>query len=372
MKTAMTTATDSPVTADSGDATAALDMDKLQALLGKMVLESGATMHSGLVVHGDRLGLYRELASGGPMNPAELARRTGTAERYVTEWLNANAAGGYLEYLPRSGRYRMTPEQAALLADETSPAFMAGGFQTAIAALRIVDRLEDAFRTGEGVAWSEHHHQVFHGIERFYRSGYLAHLVQEWIPALDGMHDRLTEGAEVADVGCGHGASTILLARAYPRSRFIGYDTHAASVEVARQRAHEAGVDERVRFEVASAHDYPGRGFDLVAIFDALHDLGDPVGAAAHVLTTLRPDGIWMIVEPNAGDRVEENLNPVGRAFYSGSTLMCTPCALHQGKLALGAQAGEERLRAVIAAGGFTRIRQAARTPFNLVLEARP
>ena len=348
------------------------DMEKLQALLGRAIVDFSAAMQAGLVVLGDRLGLYRALAEGGAMRPDELARKTGTSERYVQEWLNANAASFYVDYLPRSGRYRMTPEQAALLAHEDSPAFVVGGFEIALGAVRIVDRLEEAFRTGEGIGWSEHHHQVFHGCERFYRSGYLANLVQAWIPALDGAQPRLEAGAWVADIGCGHGAATILMAQAFPNSRFVGYDSHEGSVQIARERAARAGVAERVRFEVANAADYPGRDFDLVTIFDALHDLGDPIGASAHVLGTLKPDGIWMIVEPNAADRTEENLNPLGRAFYAGSTLMCVPCATKQGKVVLGAQAGEARLRAVVTAAGFSRWRRAAQSPTNLVLEARP
>jgi SAM-dependent methyltransferase len=349
-----------------------VDPTRLQALLGRAVIDFSATMQSGLVVIGDRLGLYRALAANGALRPEELARKTGTHERYVMEWLNANAASGYVEYLPRSGRYQMSAEQAALFADPTSPAFIVGGFETALAAVRITDRLEQASRSGEGIAWSEHHHTLFHGIERFYRGGYLGHLVRDWIPALDGAEARLRAGASVADIGCGLGAATILLAQAFPKSRFFGYDSHAASIEIARERAEQASVADRVRFEVAEASAYPGRDFDLVTIFDALHDLGDPIGVSGHVLTTLKSDGLWMIVEPAAADRTEDNLNPVGRAFYAGSTLMCTPCALHQGRVALGAQAGEARLRAVVTAGGFSRWRLAARTPLNLVLEARP
>lgn len=352
--------------------TAAPDPAGLQDLLGRAVVDFSATMQAALVVLGDRLGLYRALATGGAQNPAELAKATGTGERYVQEWLNANAASGYVDYLPRSGRYRMTAEQAALLADESSPAFLVGGFETALAAVRITDRLEQAFRTGEGIAWSEHHHALFHGVERFYRSGYLAHLVHDWIPALDGVQGRLEEGAFVADIGCGLGAATILLAQAFPRSLFVGYDTHAGSLEIARERARCAGVADRVCFEVAGAADYPARNLDLVTTFDALHDLGDPISASAHVLASLKPDGLWMIVEPAAADQTEENLHPIGRAFYAGSTLMCVPCALQQGKVALGAQAGEARLRTVVTAGGFSRWRCAARTPLNLVLEARP
>lgn len=351
--------------------TQALDTVKLQQLMGRTLVDSSGAMQAGLVVIGDRLGLYRSLAEHGPMTAAELAERTQTTERYVQEWLNANAASQYIDYLPHTGRYRMTPEQVAVFAAEPSPAFMVGGFEVALAAVRVVDRLEAAFKSGEGIGWHEHHHQVFHGCERFFRSGYIAHLVQEWIPALDGMQARLQRGAQVADVGCGHGASTILLAQAFPNSQFIGYDAHAPSLEVARKRAAQAGVADRVWFEQATAQTYPGRDFDLVMVFDALHDMGDPVGASAHVLTTLAEDGLWMIVEPNASDRVEDNLNPIGRAFYAASTLMCTPCALQQGHMALGAQAGEERLRAVIRAGGFAEVKRVAQTPFNIILQAR-
>ncbi|HZR97531.1 MAG TPA: class I SAM-dependent methyltransferase, partial [Chloroflexota bacterium] len=305
--------------------------------------------------------------------PAELAARTHTAERYVREWLNAQAAGGYVDYDPVSGRYSLSTEQALLFADESSPAFLIGAFQTAVAAARIEPKLVEAFTSGAGVGWHEHDDGLFHGVERFFRTGYQAHLVQSWIPALDGVEAKLREGALVADVGCGHGASTILLAKAYPRSTFIGFDYHAPSIAAARRRAEAAGVADRVRFAVASSKDYPGADYDLVATFDCLHDLGDPVGTAAHIRQTLAADGTWLIVEPYAGDRVENNLNPVGRAYYSASTLVCTPSSLAQEVgLALGAQAGEARLRQVVTSGGFTRFRRATETPFNLILEARP
>jgi SAM-dependent methyltransferase len=352
--------------------TTTLSEEKLHQLLGHVVVDFGATMFAPLALIGDKLGLYKALAAADPQTPAELAARTGTAERYVHEWLNANAASGYVTYHPATGRYSLSPEQTLVFAAEGSPVFMIGAFESALAASRIEPTLTAAFLTGQGVGWHEHDHQLFHGIERFFRSGYTANLIQSWIPALDGVEAKLRAGAHVADIGCGHGASTILLAQAYPNSSFIGFDYHQESIAAARQRARAAGVADRVRFEVATAKTYPG-SYDLVTVFDALHDLGDPIGAAAHVRTTLRPDGTWLIVEPYAEDRVEANLHPIGRAYYSGSTLMCTPNALDQeGGLALGAQAGEARLRAVLHDGGFQRVRRATQTPFNLVLEARP
>jgi SAM-dependent methyltransferase len=349
-----------------------IDEHKLHDLLGRAIGDFGGTFHAALVVIGDRLGLYKALAGADPVTPAELAARTGTAERYVREWLNAQAAGGYVDYDPASGRYRLSPEQALLLADETSPVFFVGGFESATAAARIEPRLVEAFRTGAGIGWHEHADGLFSGAERFFRSGYAAHLVSSWIPALDGVEAKLQAGASVADVGCGHGASTILLAQAYPRSTFVGYDYHLPSVQTARARAAAAGVAERVRFEVARATDYPVRGFDLVTMFDCLHDLGDPTGAAAHVRRTLAEGGTWMVVEPMAGDCVEDNLTPIGRAFYAASTLICTPNALSQAAgPALGAQAGERRIHDVVREAGFSCFRRAAQTPFNLIFEAR-
>jgi SAM-dependent methyltransferase len=353
--------------------TPVLDEQKLHELLGKVIVDFGGADMAPLVVIGDRLGLYRALAATSvPLTPAVLAARTGTAERYVREWLNANAASGYVTYHAELGRYSLTPEQALAFATEEGPVFIVGAFQVALSAGRIVDKLTEAFRTGEGVGWHEHDHGLFHGVERFFRSSYLGNLIQSWIPGLDGVEAKLRAGARVADIGCGHGASTIIMAQAYPASRFIGFDSHPASIEAANARARAAGVAERCRFEVAGAKDYPGTGYDLVTVFDALHDMGDPAGAARHVLSTLGPDGRWMIVEPYAGDRVEENLNPVGRAYYAGSTLICTPCSLAQEVgLALGAQAGEARLRDVVQGAGFTRFRRAVQSPFNLVFEAR-
>lgn len=352
---------------------ATIDEDKLHALLGRAVVDFGAVSIAPLVLIGDRLGLYRALGDDGPMTSAELAAQTGTHERYVREWLNAQAASGYVRYTPESGRYELTPEQALMFADEGGPAFVIGGFQTALAAGRIADKLTEAFRSGEGIGWHEHDHALFHGIERFFRSSYAGNLVQAWIPALEGVEAKLRAGARVADIGCGHGASTILMARAFPASSFIGFDYHAQSIMAASSRAREAGVADRCRFEVGTAKDFPGRDYDLVTVFDALHDMGDPAGAARHVFSTLAPGGSWMIVEPYAGDRVEENLNPIGRAYYAASTLICTPCSLAQDVgLALGAQAGEARMRSIVTGAGFTRFRRATHTPFNMIFEARP
>lgn len=351
----------------------AINEEKLNQLLGKFVADMGATYHAGMAVIGESLGLYKALAGAGPVSSVELAERTGTSERYVREWLNSQAAGGYVEYDPATGCYSLTEEQAFVLADEASPAYLPGGFLVATSALRAVPEITERFRTGEGLGWHEHDHGVFHGTESFFRAGYAANLVSSWIPSLDGVEAKLKRGAKVADVGCGLGASTILMAGAYPDSIFVGYDYHDRSIATARHRAAGAGVSDRVRFEVARAKDYPGTGYDFVTFFDSLHDMGDPVGAAAHVLESLDADGTWMIVEPFAGDRVEDNLNPVGRIYYSASTLLCTPASLSQEVgYALGAQAGERRLREVVKRGGFTRFRRAAETPFNIVYEAKP
>jgi len=344
---------------------------ELNEFMGRFVGDLGAALSAALVVIGDRLGLYRAMADGSPTTPEELAKRTGTDARYVREWLSNQAAGGYVTYA--DGHFRLTPEQSLALAQEGSPAFVPGAFQLATSLIKDEPRITDAFRTGSGVGWHEHNHDLFAGTERFFRPGYAANLVSSWIPALDGVQDKLSTGALVADIGCGHGASTILLAEAFPNSEFVGFDYHQGSIDVARQKASDAGLDGRVSFEVATAKNYPGDGYDLVAMFDCLHDMGDPVGAARHVLQTLDSDGTWMIVEPYAGDRLEDNLNPVGRVFYGASTLVCTPASRDQEiGLCLGAQAGEARLGEVIRTGGFTRIRRATETPFNIVLEARP
>ncbi len=350
-----------------------VDGDKLLQFVLRAVDEVGATLNAALVVMGDRLGLYRALAGAGGLTPAELAERTGTAERYVREWLNAQAAGGFVSYDPGSGCYSLPPEQAVALADPDSPAYLPGFFQIALGAVIGSPRIVEKARSGEGFGWHEHVHDVHEGCERFFRPGYNAHLISEWLPALDGVVDKLQRGAMVADVGCGHGASTILMAQAFPSSTFAGYDYHDRSIETARQRAHEAEVAEQVSFDIAPAAAYGGSGYDLVTMFDCLHDMGDPVGAARHVLQTLKPNGTWMIVEPRAGDLVEDNLNPVGRAYYAFSTLLCMPASLSQEVgLALGAQAGETRIREVVQAGGFTHFRRVAETPFNLAFEARP
>jgi SAM-dependent methyltransferase len=349
------------------------DADKLEQFVYRAVEEVGATLNAALVVMGDRLGLYRALAGAGQLTSNELAARTGTAERYVREWLNAQAAGGLVTYHPGECAYSLPPEHAVAFCDEDSPAYLPGLFENALGSVLDSPRITDAARTGAGVGWHEHNQHVHNGCERFFRPGYNANLVASWLPALDGVVDKLRRGARVADVGCGHGASTILMARAFPESRFVGSDYHAGSVETARRRAEQADVADRVRFEVEPAAAYTGDGYDLVTMFDCLHDMGDPVGAARHVLDTLAADGTWMIVEPAAGDRVEDNLNPVGRAYYGFSTLLCTPASLSQDVgLALGAQAGEARLREVVTSAGFTRFRRAAETPFNFVLEARP
>ena len=352
----------------------AVNPDRLNELLAKAVVDFGATFHAALVRIGDKLGLYKALAAGGPQTPAELAKRTGTSERYVREWLSNQAAGGYVEYEPNTGKFNLTEEQAFTFADESSPVFLPGAFQTALAAVRAEEELTERFKTGAGMGWHEHHPELFVGTERFFRPGYAANLVSAWIPALEGVESKLQRGALVADVGCGLGASTILMAKSYPQSEFVGFDYHERSIETARQRARDAGVGDRIRFDVASAKQYPGsHDYDFVTFFDCLHDMGDPRGASAHVLSTLKEDGTWMIVEPFAGDKLEDNLHPLGRAMYGASTLLCTPASLSQEVgLALGAQAGEKRLREVVMGGGFTRFRRATQTPFNLVFEARP
>lgn len=350
----------------------AIDQAKLQAFVGQAVTEVGATLNAALVVIGDKLGLYKAMAGAEPLTSAQLAQRTGTTERYIREWLAAQAAGGYVHYDPRSERYTLPPEHAFALADESSPVFLPGAFQLATASIRDEPAIAERFRTGQGFGWHEHNHGVFEGVERFFRPSYNAHLIDTWLPALNGVIAKLEAGATVADVGCGHGVSTLLMAQTYPRSSFIGFDYHDGSIERAHTAAAQAGIANRVRFEIASAKDYPGH-YDLVTMFDCLHDMGDPVGAARHVRQSLTEDGTWMIVEPNANDRLEDNLNPVGRVYYAASTFLCTPSSLAQEVgLALGAQAGEARIREVVTSAGFTRFRRVAETPFNIVYEARP
>jgi len=351
----------------------AIDQDELNQFMGKVVGDLGATMSSALIVLGDRLGLYKAMAASAPVTAAELARRSETAERYVREWLNAQAAAGYVLYDAASRRYTLPVAHAFALADDDSPASVAGAFSVARAMWSALDEMEANFRTGGGLAWGHQHPCLFEGTERFFRAGYMAHLVGSWIPALEGVQAKLVAGAKVADVGCGRGASTILMAAAFPRSTFHEFDSHPGSIEVANRRAKEAGVADRVSFSVASGTDYPGTGYDLVAHFDCLHDMEDPVGAARHARATLAADGTWLIVEPFSSDRPEENHNPIGRVHYAASTLLCVPHSLAQHGPALGAQAGEARLREVVVAkGGFSRLRRAAETPFNLILEARP
>ena len=349
-----------------------IDQDKLGEFLGRFVADLGATMAAGSVVVGHRLGLYRSLAEG-PATAGELAGRTGTDPRYVAEWLRCQAAGGYVSYDPGADQFSLTAEQAYALADQNGPLYLPGAFVLALGALRAESQITDAFRTGAGMGWHEHHEDVFSGCEMFFRPGYIANLTSAWIPALDGVAAKLAAGGRAADVGCGHGASTVLLAQAYPTARITGSDYHQASVDVARKRAAEAGVAERARFEVASAQTFSGTGYDLVATFDCLHDMGDPAGAARHIRDALDADGTWLIVEPLAGDTLAENLNPVGRIYYAGSTLVCVPNARSQpGGYALGAQAGETAILRVAEQAGFTRFRRAAETPFNAVYEARP
>jgi SAM-dependent methyltransferase len=349
-----------------------IDADKLQELMGKMFADVGGAMGAALVLLGDRFGFYKALAAGGPMTPAQLASKTGTVERYVREWTAAQAAAGYINYDAASGRYSISPEQALLLADESGPAFFPAMYEIVAATIHAEPKVAAAFRNGGGVGWHEHDPSLFHGTERFFRPSYATYLISEWIPALEGVREKLERGARVADVGCGHGASLILMAKAFPKSRFTGFDYHQPSIDRGRELARAEGVADRVTFERALAKEYPGT-FDLVAFFDCLHDMGDPVGAAAHVRSSLAEGGTWMVVEPFGNDRTEDNLNPVGRVFYAASTMICVPGSLSQEVgLGLGTQAGETRLRQVIEAGGFSRVRRAATTQFNLVLEARP
>ena len=330
-------------------------------------------MNGPLILLGDRLGIYKAMAGAGPMSSEELARKTSLNERYLREWLSAHAAGGLLEYDPSTRRFTLTDEYALVLANEAGPAFLPAAYEIMKALVMDETRIEEAFRTGEGVGWDEHHPCLFSATERFFKPAYLMNLVQSWLPSMDHVAAKLQAGARVADIGCGHGASTIIMAQAYPNSRFWGFDYHEGSIEAARKAAERAGVADRCVFEIASAKIYPGSDYDLVTFFDCLHDMGDPAGAAAHVRSTLNTDGTWMIVEPFANDELEDNLTPMGRIGYCASTMVCTPASKAQEVgLALGAQAGEKRIREVVMQGGFSRFRRAAETPFNLVFEARP
>jgi SAM-dependent methyltransferase len=350
-----------------------IDEAKLEAFVGQAVLDMGAAI-SGLLLHiGDRLGLYKAMAGAGPITSSTLAARTGTAERYVREWLGNQAAGGYVVYKPEDGTFELPAEQAMVVADENSPVFLSGAFETIASCYADHDKFVDAFRTGQGVGWQEHDDRLFSGVVRLFRPGYAAHLVTEWLPALDGVVEKLRSGASVADVGCGLGASTIIMAEAFEQSTFAGFDIHQPSIDAAREAATEVGVNQRARFEVATAKDLPGTGYDLVCMFDCLHDMGDPVGAARRIRQALAPDGTLLLVEPAAGERLEDNLNPVGRAFYGLSTVICTPNSLSQEVgLGLGAQAGELQLGIVLREAGFSHVRLATQTPFNLILEAKP
>jgi ubiquinone/menaquinone biosynthesis C-methylase UbiE len=349
-----------------------IDMNKLNAFIGQFVTDLGASVHAGMVVIGEKLGLYKALANG-PVTSAQLAANTKTDERYLREWLASQAAGGYITYDEDTNRFSLTEEQVFTLADEHSPAYLPGAFELALGSLAAVPRIAESFRTGAGMGWHEHVDEVFHGCEKFFRPGYAANLVSSWIPALHDVKSKLVKGARVADVGCGKGASTILMAKAFPNSQFFGFDYHPESIEAARESAQREGVADRVTFAVAKAKEFPGSNYDFVAVFDCLHDMGDPVGAAAHVRRSLAKDGTWMIVEPFANDQLKDNLNPVGRVYYSFSTLLCTPCSRSQEVgLCLGAQAGESRIREVINSAGFSRFRRATETPFNIVYEARP
>jgi SAM-dependent methyltransferase len=350
-----------------------VDEKKLNEFIEKAVNEWGASMGAMLTFVGDRLGLFKAMA-GGALTSEELARKTGTHPRMIREWLAAQAAGGIVTYNHASGTYTLPEEQALALTDENSPAYIAGGYQVLAGLFKDEGKIIEAFKTGKGLGWGDHHHYLFEGTERFFKPNYVANITTNWIPALEGVEDKLRRGggSKVADVGCGHGASTILMAKAYPNSKIIGFDYHRPSIEWARKEAEKEGL-KNITFEVAGSTDYPGDDYDLVAFFDCFHDMGNPVRAAKHVLQTLdKKDGTWMIVEPFANDKIEDNLNPIGRLNYSASTVVCVPASLNENGPALGAQAGEERIREIVTSAGFSKFRRATQTPFNLIFEARP
>jgi ubiquinone/menaquinone biosynthesis C-methylase UbiE len=350
-----------------------LDEAKLNEFIGKAVNEWGAAQGALLILVGDKLGLFKAMAGTGALTPEELAKKTGTHPRIIKEWLAAQAAGGFVTYNPASGTYTLPEEQAFALADENSPAYIAGGYQILAGLFKDEEKIIQAFRTGKGLGWGDHHHYLFEGTERFFKPNYAANLTTNWIPALKGVEDKLKmRGAKVADVGCGHGVSTILMAKAYPNSQIIGFDYHRPSIEWATKQAEKEGL-KNITFEVAGATDYPGDDYDLVTFFDCFHDMGNPSAAARNVLQTLKKkDGTWMLVEPFANDKLEDNLNPIGRIFYSGSTMICVPASLNENGPALGAQAGEEKIREVVTSAGFSKFSRATQTPFNIIYEARP
>jgi SAM-dependent methyltransferase len=351
----------------------AIDEDRLNQFIQQFAGDFGAAVHASTVVIGDKLGLYRTLADVGPADADAVAAAADCDPRLIREWLNAQYTAGYCEHSAQTGMYWLSPEQAAVLADPASPAFLVGAMTIAASTAKDEEKVRDAFKSGAGLGWHEHHHDLFHGTERLFKPGYVNNLVSQWIPALDGVSDKLQRGGSIADLGCGHGASTILLAEAFPDCSIAGFDYHQGSIDIARKRAAEAGVADRVRFEVASAQDFPGNDYDLVCIFDALHDMGDPLSAARHIRSTLPSDGTWLLVEPMAGDTLEENRNPIGRIFYAASTVICTPAAQAQsGGYALGAQVPEPALAEIADLAGFTRFRRATETPFNRVFEVRP
>jgi hypothetical protein len=350
-----------------------LDTERLNQMIGQFVQDVGAALHGSTVVLGEKLGLYKGLNVSGGRTPAELARATGTHERFVREWLAAQVASGWVSYRPNEDKFYLSPEQAFVLTNESGPAYFPGGYLVASSTYQDLPRTGEAFQSGNGVSWGERSENLFNGTHKFFRANYIGNLVSGWLPALDGMVARLEQGARVADVGCGFGSSTLLMATAYPKSEFFGFDNHRGSIDAARSQAAQDRLAERVHFETAPAQAYPGKGFDLVTFFDCLHDMPDPVGAARHVHSTLKPDGIWMVVEPFAGESLAANQTPVGRIFYSASAMICTPASLaEKGGAGLGAQASDAQLRKVAEAGGFTRFRRATETPFNRVFEIRP
>ena len=350
-----------------------VNQDKLNEMIGRFANELGASMQGPAILIGEQLGLYKALSASGPVTSEELAKKTGLAERYIREWLAGQAAGGYVNYNAASGKYMMTPEQSFTLANEDSPVYIPGAFYLISSIYKDRSKIADAFRSGKGIGWHEHHNDLFIGTHKFFRPGYLANLVSSWLPSLDGVLKKLKDGATVADVGCGYGSSTVIMAKAFPKSQFFGYDYHLESIEWAKDVAVTEGVSSNTTFEVALAKNYPRKDFDLVTFFDCLHDMGDPVGAAKHVHQSLKPDGTWMIVEPYANERVDENINPIGRVFYNASSMICVPASLSQEVgLALGAQASDSKLREIASAGGFKQFKRATQTPFNRIFEARP